>query len=123
MADRRNQSRRLSETERGHAAVNRLVSSSRDEICLVPDTDVTAAVGESLVERDPCGPVLAVPAPCVRFQMLERSPVLHDHFRSGNRTEKSRVRPGLQLLQHFWHSQEYRQPLVQLPGLVDAHAD
>jgi len=89
----------------------------------VPDADIAAAVAQSFVEGHPGWPVLPLVAARVRLELLERPPVLHDDPRPEYRAEKSRVRPRLQLLHHPRHGQEHRQPLVNLPELVDAHAD
>src|SRR5688572_17910020 len=91
-AGRRDQRPRLSESEGRHPAVDRFVPPGGHEVRLVPDADIATAFAHSLVERNPGRPVLAILAARVRFELIERAPVLHDHLQSDNCSEKSRFR-------------------------------
>src|SRR5437762_8441701 len=56
--------------------------------------------------------------------MIEAAPILHDRLAQAVVAEEANLGgSGLQFLQHFRHHASNGQPLVQLPWLVDAHAD
>ena len=76
-----------------------------------------------LLKRDPGGPMLLVLTARVRFEMLERSPVLNDDLHSEDVPEETALRTFLELANHRLHREKHRQPFVDLPRLVDPHAD
>src|SRR5436853_299074 len=67
-----NQARDFSQAMRRHSAVDGLVLPGGDAVGLVPDADVAAAAPHALVERHPGRPMLAVGAPRIGLQRLER---------------------------------------------------
>src|SRR5437868_1438007 len=73
---RGNEATHLPEAMGRHPAVDRLVVAGADAIRLVPDADVAAAPSHALVEGDPRRPVLAIGAPRVLLERVERTPVL-----------------------------------------------
>src|SRR5579885_1836827 len=119
-----NQAADLAQSGRRHAAINRLVLARPHEISFVPDAYIAAAVLHPAVECNPRRPVLRSWLSRVGLKVLERAPVL-DEGAATNVTpaEKPRVRPCFQLLQHPPHAAKQWKPLVQLWGLVYAHAD
>src|SRR6185369_15342117 len=88
---RRDQMADTAEPKWRHAAINRLVLVRADEIRFMPNADVFATGPEALVEGHPRRPVQLVGATRLPFQVLERPPVLHDHFRTNDRSKESGV--------------------------------
>ena len=90
----------------------------------MPDPDIAARFLHAPVELDPGRPMQRLAIARVALEMVEAAPILHDGLAQPVVAEKADLgRSGLQFLQHFRHHASNRQPLVQFPWFVDAHAD
>jgi len=92
----------------------------------VPDSDVSGCT-HLLVEGTPCRQVMGVGVAGESFEVLERAPVLHEGRTAAQHalchTEKAGIRIAAELADHRGIALRTGQPAVDLPELVDPHAD
>ena len=114
------------EPDARHVAVDRLVLTVTHAVGLVPDADVAGAAHQP-VERAPGREMASAGIAREPLEVLERAPVLHDG-RPGREqprrpTEEAGLGIALEIAEHPRHRHEHRQPAMDLPRLVDPHAD
>ena len=114
-----------SESERRHIVINALILSFRDQIGLMPNTDI-ATVTDILAKARPRRQVRQIRVLRISSESPKRLPVLKKQYRSTKpdvAAHKTKIRLAPKLGQHTGHGQKHRQPLMNFPRAIDSHTD
>ena len=112
-----------SESKTRHIVINGFVLSFGDQVSLMPDANI-AAVADMSAKPGPGGQMGQIWLPRVAGQILEGSPVLQEDHRSAKPevpAHKAKNGLALKFRQHPGHGQEYRQPLMNFPKVINPH--